>query len=47
MANASIRFNDLGPLIRYLEKALIKMPRINEEVEVKALWDDYMKLKAL
>ena len=47
MANASIRFNELGPLIRYLEKALIKLPRINEEVEIKALWEDYMKLKAL
>ena len=47
MANASIRFNELGPLIRYLEKALIKLPRINEEVEIKALWEDYMNLKAL
>ncbi len=47
MANASIRFNELGPLIRYLERALIKLPRINEEDEVKALWDDYMKLKTL
>lgn len=47
MSNASIRFNELGPLIRYLEKAMIKLPRINEEVEVKALWEDYMKLKEL
>jgi hypothetical protein len=47
MSNASLRFNELGPMIRYLEKALIKLPRINEEVEVKALWDNYMKLKDL
>ena len=40
MFNASIRFNELGPLIRYLEKALIKLTRINEEVEVKPFWKD-------
>jgi hypothetical protein len=36
-SNASIIFNELGTLIRYLETALIKLPRINEEVLVKAL----------
>jgi hypothetical protein len=40
MTNAFIRFNELGPLIRYLEKALIKLTRINEEVEVKPFWKD-------
>ena len=45
--NASTRFDDLGPLIRYLEKALVKMPKISEDVEVRALWTDFLKLKAL
>ena len=44
---ASARFNELGPLIRYLEKALVKMPRINEDVEIKALWEDYSNLRSL
>ena len=47
LINATAKFDEVGPLIRYLEKALIKMPRINEEVKVKALWDDFLKLKTL
>ena len=47
VTSASTKFNELGPLIRYLEKALVKMPRIKEDVEIKALWEDYTKLRTL
>lgn len=47
VTSASTKFNELGPLIRYLEKALVKMPRIKEDVVIKALWEDYTKLRTL
>ena len=47
MINATARIDNLGPLIRYLEKALIKMPKISEDYQIRALWDDFLKIKAL
>ena len=38
VSKAQERFEEQGPLIRYLEKALIKLPKLNEGQEVKALW---------
>jgi hypothetical protein len=47
MEEATNKHNEYGVVIRYLEKACIRMPALSQRVLVKSIQGDFTKFKSL